>query len=170
MNYSTSLTPSQLIAPRVNVHGNCASCPFRTATCGSKGPRNSIWAIVGESPGRDEIKEGVPFVEPSGQLLDQALDKVFRLLRIKPIEPFITNALMCHPQDKDVHKLVRGASSCHPRLRAELVAHPRKVVLAMGNPAAWSCTDDYSIKITQSRGTIYPSRLASAGVVAAVHP
>lgn len=47
--------------------------------------------IVGEAPGKAEIRLKVPFVGPSGRLLRQALSD----LDVKSV--YITNAVKCHP-------------------------------------------------------------------------
>jgi DNA polymerase len=39
------------------------------------GPLNAPVLIVGEAPGEQEVKQGRPFVGPSGRLLDELLDE-----------------------------------------------------------------------------------------------
>ncbi|MGD9725584.1 MAG: DNA polymerase, partial [Nitrospiraceae bacterium] len=153
------------------VYNNCEGCPFKRPTCGSRGPKDSPFVIVGESPGETEIAEGRPFSGDSGDLLAQDLSAAFSRMKVKPVEPFITNALSCHPGGKkDIRTLAAGAQTCHSRLDAEIRAFPRKVVLSLGAPAAWSLLDAYGLKITQQRGMIYQSSYAQHGVVLAVHP
>lgn len=153
---------------------NCANCIFRTATCGTRGPVDSSWVIVGESPGKNEIKEGKPFVGESGKMLDQCIRNAFKSVGREPIQPFYTNAIACHPQGKDAAKLEKGAIACHHRLETEIRKYPRKVILALGNAAAWSLIDDYDIKVTQVRGTVFNDEttqlLASHGILVTVHP
>lgn len=52
----------------------------------------------------------------------------------------------------------------------ELQAHPRKVILALGNAALWAVTNQYATKITRARGKLYATDLSSVGCVATVHP
>jgi uracil-DNA glycosylase family 4 len=146
----------------------CENCPFKTKRIGSRGPIDSPFVIVGESPGAQELAKGVPFVGPSGRMLDDILAEVgFDDLKV---EPYITNALSCYPVDKDVPKMQHATSCCQSRLRAELEAHPRDVILCLGASASWSVTGDYGIKITRDRGKVYKSDLARRGVILAVHP
>lgn len=140
----------------------CANCPYGSRTCASKGPVDSPFVIVGESPGTTEISKNMPFVGPSGQLLKQMLKS--------GIEPYFTNAVHCMPKNKDLSNLATAAQACSGRLRAEIVAHPRKIILALGNAAVWSLLGDYTSKISQARGHIYPSPLADYGIVACLHP
>jgi DNA polymerase I-like protein with 3'-5' exonuclease and polymerase domains len=60
--------------------------------------------------------------------------------------------------------------ACQSRVIEQLQKHPRKVILCLGAAASWSVTNNFGIKITQSRGSVLPSPYASEGVVLAVHP
>jgi len=153
---------------------NCAGCVFKTATCGTRGPQDSPFVIVGESPGKNEIKEGKPFVGESGKMLDSVIKNAFKAIDQQPIQPFYTNAIMCHPQGKEASKMERACKACNQRLVDSIRKHPRKVILALGGPAVQSLTGDYDIKITQIRGTVFNAdsyrALAAEGIVASVHP
>lgn len=146
----------------------CENCPFKTKAISGKGPVDSPFVIVGESPGSRELAVGKPFVGPSGQMLNSILKRCgFDSLGI---EPYVINALNCYPANKDLERLEAGCRACESRVRREIAAHPRKVILTLGAAAAWSVTGDYSIRILASRGEIRKSNLASEGVVLAVHP
>jgi DNA polymerase-1 len=146
----------------------CAGCPFKTKCIGTRGPVDSPFVIVGESPGSRELVVGKPFVGPSGKMIDETLSALgFDSLGI---EPYVINAISCYPNGKDMSLMQRATQSCSSRVRAEISAHPRKVILCLGAAASWSVTGDYTLKITQERGRVVPSDLASSGVVLAVHP
>lgn len=149
----------------------CATCPYKTKTIGGRGPFDSPFVIVGESPGATELAKGMPFMGPSGKLLDDVLAEVgFANIGV---EPYITNALSCYPGasgTKTIPAMQHATSCCEARLREELQAHPRDVILCLGASAAWSVTGNYGIKITQDRGRVIQSPLARRGVVLAVHP
>lgn len=139
-------------------------CVFGGKKVGSKGPIDSPIVIVGESPGYEELAKGIPFIGPSGKLLEQVLAKY------PNVQPYITNAIHCFPRAKDPSKMVKATSACHNRLIDEIKSHPRKVILALGNAALWSLTGNYNLKITQERGKVFASELAENGIVASVHP
>lgn len=146
----------------------CDTCPFKTKKIGGRGPFDSPFVIVGESPGSTELAKGMPFMGPSGQMMKSILEEMgFDELGI---EPYVTNALSCYPMDKDIPKMQHATGCCSGRLHQELLAHPREVILCLGASAAWAVTNDYSIKITRDRGKVLQSNLASKGVVLAVHP
>lgn len=146
----------------------CQHCPFKGQLVGGKGPEDSPFVIIGESPGIQEVKQGEPFVGPSGQVLAAGLDQ--HPPGSYP-EPYIINAFKCFPgKDKDPATLAMAAQACHGQLEAELKKYPRKVILALGNAALWTTTNQYSSKITKERGKLFPSEYAEIGVVASTHP
>lgn len=144
---------------------NCAQCPFKSRTCGSKGPINSPFVIVGESPGNTEIRMNLPFVGDSGKFL------VERFPEYMKCEPYYTNSFVCLPKPKaSSDEKMDACVSCSKRLHDEIKAYPREIILALGNGAVWGLTGDTSTKITKIRGTVIPSALAKHGIVACVHP
>lgn len=147
----------------------CKNCVFRSRTCGSSGPKDSPFVIVGESPGKKEITYGMPFVGESGDLLRTALLSIG--YSPEDIEPYVTNAIKCFPgNSKDQSSLAAACRACSTNLIEEIQAYPRTVILALGNAAVWSLTGNPKLKITQCRGTVFPSPLATEGIVASVHP
>lgn len=148
----------------------CENCFFGGKKVGYKGKVDSPFVIVGESPGPLELAKGKPFVGPSGKLLDEVLAPFMPRLIEAGCEPFVTNAINCIPRQKDVNRLSQAVNRCCGRLKEEVQAHPRKVILALGNGALWSLTGKHSYKITQVRGQVFESELAEAGIVASVHP
>lgn len=148
----------------------CENCFFGGKKVGYKGKVDSPFVIVGESPGPLELAKGLPFVGPSGKLLDEVLAPFMPQLIAAGCEPFITNAINCIPRQKDVNRLSQAVNRCCGRLKEEVSLHPRKVILALGNGALWSLTGKHSYKITQVRGQVFESDLADEGIVASVHP
>jgi len=144
---------------------NCKGCPYKSRTCNSRGPIDSPFVIVGESPGKKEVARNLPFIGDSGVLLKKVLQEVGL-----NVEPFITNAVQCMPKEKDVSNLKTSTHSCANRVRQEIALHPRKVILALGNAAVWSVTGNYDYKITQIRGQQFATPLAENGIIACVHP
>lgn len=143
----------------------CENCVFgKRPKVGPKGPIDSPIVIVGESPGWEEVKEGIPFFGPSGSILDACIPK-------GSPEPYVTNAHLCYPgKKKDQSKLAAACRKCHNRLVEEIKAYPRKLILALGNGAMWSLTKNYNLKITQERGKIFESELARRGILVTIHP
>lgn len=57
------------------------------------GNPNASVMLIGQSPGKQEVEEGQPFVGPSGELVNFFLDEA----GLSREEVYITNALKCHP-------------------------------------------------------------------------
>lgn len=153
---------------------HCENCPFRSRTVGSRGKLDASVVIVGESPGSTEVREGVPFIGPSGKLLDVML----RGAGIDTRDIYVTNAFKCLPprsRDSDGVKkkdlaINDACRSCRESLLAEVSAHPRAIVLAMGNAAARSLSGQWNLSITRIRGQVIESPLAKLGVLPMFHP
>lgn len=145
----------------------CNDCFFKGLCIGAKGDITSPFVVVGESPGAMELAKGIPFMGPAGDLVHNVLNLPENAL---PFEPYITSAFNCMPRQKDPSRLAQACRACNSRLLEEIQAHPRKVILVLGNAALWSLTGNYGLKITQQRGKVFPSPLAEHGIVACVHP
>ena len=144
----------------------CENCPLRGPKATSKGDPASHLVFVAESPGRDEVQAGIPLVGPSGQVFHQIVpeDKDY----------YILNAMNCFPSPTIKKRLGEKITDqcsrvCHDRVMSEVRAHPRKLIVAMGNSALRSLTGDYSLKITQARGGLIESDLAELGIFPVLH-
>lgn len=116
----------------------CETCPLNTPNYGyvpSFGPDRARIALVGQNPGRNEIKYGRPFIGPSGKLLDKVLD-AFQLERQTM---FITNACLCTDVSNPSFAPPPAAvQACRGRLVTELKQHGVEQIVALGNTAAQS--------------------------------
>lgn len=114
---------------------NCDTCELlHTTTVWGTGNRHARIAIVGEAPGKDEDREGVPFIGAAGRLLNKALYDV----GLQRNGIWITNRVCCRPPENKIDSLegVSGIENCTPGLHAELKSLPNlKVVIALGRTA-----------------------------------
>lgn len=159
--------PESIVLPHlVGRPPRCALCPRRSPTITHAGNPKAKLVIVGESPGSQEAAHNEPFIGDSGELLKKSFPPEY-----DPDSYYLTNAIQCLPPSKDKGKILAECSrACRGRLLDEIKEHPREVILAIGNAALWSLTNDYSLKITQERGKRFKSPLASQGIIAAYHP
>lgn len=78
----------------------CTACPLRVASTQvvvSAGDGGAPLVIVGEGPGAEEDRQGLPFVGPSGQLLWRILEAA----QIAPQDVYLTNVVKCRtPQNR----------------------------------------------------------------------
>lgn len=123
--------------------------------------------VVGEAPGTTEIARRVPFIGPSGQLLDKAMEAAQFPARDKI---FVTNALLCRPpQNKP--QIRQAIDNCRDRVLAEIAEVEPKLIIALGNIAMHSITGDYNLKITAEQGRIMKSQYIPKGIIVpALHP
>jgi uracil-DNA glycosylase family 4 len=124
--------------------------------------------IVGEAPGVQEAKTGVPFTGPSGKLLDAVLHGS----GYRRSDVFITNACLCRPKDNATPG-AKDVAACAPRLGAELSKEcdSGAPIVVMGNVAA-SAVFDRKVKILSERvgGPKTSHRFPGVPVIATVHP
>ncbi len=71
----------------------CKLSKSRMNAVPGEGHLSSKIIFIGEAPGKNEDKQGRPFVGAAGRILNQALEKA----GIKRNEVFITNVVKCRP-------------------------------------------------------------------------
>ncbi len=110
----------------------CEMCPLsrsRTMVVEGDGRPGGLM-VIGEAPGRDEDRTGVPFVGNSGQLLKAYLAE----LGLPADSYFLTNAVRCHPEDnRDPTR--EELEACLFWLEAEIDRVKPRAVLALGRIA-----------------------------------
>lgn len=141
----------------------CALAAGRTQGVFGSGPAPAPWMVVGEAPGEQEDRQGIPFVGPAGQLLDQMLAAI-GVDRSRDV--FVANVLKCRPpRNRDPQP--EEVAQCRPWLSAQITAVQPRVILAVGRFAAQAVlqTDE---ALGRLRGTIH--RADGIPVVATYHP
>jgi DNA polymerase len=108
----------------------CEKCPLQDAPfVPPYGPKHPAFIVVGEGPGREEVKAGQPFVGRSGKLLREVL----LAADLDPNTGYFTNVVLCHPPDNRKPE-TEEVSCCAPRLAKELAAIPEAPILAVVVP------------------------------------
>jgi uracil-DNA glycosylase family protein len=126
--------------------------------------------IVGEQPGDQEDRAGLPFIGPAGRLLDRALKEAGLDRRVI----YLTNAVKhfkWEPRGKRrLHKRPspREIAACRPWLETELQIVRPKTVICLGASAA-SAILGSSVRVMRDRGRAFSSTLATS-VFVTVHP
>lgn len=100
------------------------------------GPLDSPFAVVGDAPGEDEERQGVPFAGRGGQLLR----KMFTDARIPWHLCYLTHAVCWRPVGTRAPYPYQVQGS-ERRLREEIALAPREVVVTAGD-VAWRCLTD----------------------------
>jgi DNA polymerase len=110
----------------------CGLCERSSHIVYGMGNPGADLVIVGEGPGEDEDRKGLPFVGPAGQMLDRMLQGVLGLDRQKV---YILNVVKCRPP-RNRAPTPEEISACRPFLEAQLKAIQPKVILALGSSAS----------------------------------
>jgi len=96
--------------------------------------RNSKYVIVGEAPGREEVREGAPFVGQAGGLL---WNEIYKLLKLHRDSFAIINTVNCRPTDgvRNLKPSPEQVSQCRQWIRKFIkVVDPEKILI-LGNYA-----------------------------------
>ncbi len=125
----------------------CELCKTRTNAVPGKGNFQSDVIFVGEAPGRNEDRNGEPFVGVAGKKLSIALEKA----RISRDEVYITNIVKCRPPNNRVPK-TSERNTCQEYLKQEISIIKPKIICILGNTAFNSILG--GSEITKFRGKI----------------
>ncbi len=128
---------------------NCKNCHLRekcTQVVMGKGSIENRIMFIGEGPGAEEDKKGIPFVGRAGRLLDKLLEAI----KIKREDIYITNIVKCRPPGNRV-PTINEAKACAPILQAEIKLINPKVIVPLGSTALKYLVDD-NMSITRMRG------------------
>lgn len=134
---------------------------------GGHGPSTAKLAVVGEAPGADEERIGRPFVGPSGQMVDNLLEKGGSHRR----QVYVTNVCKVRPPRNDIKALPALGVTIDdflPQLQEEMNQLQPNCILAFGNTALTALTGKKGIE--KYRGSILQCRFGPYKVVPTLHP
>lgn len=106
-------------------------CQIRTQTVFGNGNIDSKIVFVGEGPGRDEDKQGVPFCGRAGTLLNSILDAC----NIKREDVYVCNILKCRPPNNRT-PLPQEIENCSKFFNLQIKILNPKYIVCLGNTAA----------------------------------
>jgi uracil-DNA glycosylase family protein len=151
----------------------CQDCPLwanATQTVFGAGDPHSRVMLVGEQPGDEEDKKGLPFVGPAGRLLDRALEAA----GVNREHLYVTNAVKHFKWQlrgkRRLHKTPaqREIDACHQWLEGEIQTVKPHVIVALGATAA-KAVIGRDFKVSVQRGQFVESPHAPY-VFATFHP
>ena len=123
----------QLLRTELSTCESCDLCKTRTQVVFGQGSENPLVMIVGEAPGEEEDKTGVPFCGASGN----KLDKILSYVGIERDEIFITNTVLCRPPNNR-NPRQEEMFECKWRLDLQIEILKPKLVIALGRIALQS--------------------------------
>ncbi len=178
------MSAAQFVPPAADLDGlrsaasGCRGCELAdgaTQTVFSAGAPQARVALVGEQPGDQEDRTGIPFVGPAGRLLQRAVDDA----GLDRGEVYVTNAVKHFrfsqdgPGKRRIHQTPDRAhiEACKPWLAAELRLVDPEVIVVLGATAAKSLLGP-DIRVTKDRGAILTRQTTLGGraFLVTVHP
>ena len=128
---------------------SCDRCELhatRMNTVFGAGNAAADWMFVGEAPGAEEDRQGLPFVGRAGQLLNAMLSAI----GMGREEVYIANVLKCRPPDNRT-PLPEEMATCQPYLEEQIALLQPRVIITLGAVAAKALLD-VTTGITRLRG------------------
>ena len=152
-----------------NILADCDKCPLKaTATnmvFGAGNPQAKLM-IIGEAPGAEEDRQGLPFVGASGHLLDLMLKSI----GLNRSEVYITNILPWRPPGNRKPSEAEMALLT-PFVRRHIALINPHILLLLGGSAV-SALMNTNVGITKARGhwMTYSDSSITVPVMASFHP
>lgn len=147
---SDSESRRQALVEVYNQASVCERCPLsetRNRVVFGAGNADADLMFVGEAPGAEEDRQGLPFVGRAGAFLTELLEGI----GLKREEVFINNVLLCRPpgnRDPQPEEI----DSCRPWLEQRIELIQPRVIATLGNFATKLLTANPT-GITKVRGT-----------------
>src|SRR3984957_18381325 len=110
---------------------DCVRCPLhqtRTTVVFGSGNANAELMFVGEAPGANEDRMGLPFVGQAGKLLDKLLGEI----GLTRADVFVGNVLKCRPPNNR-DPLPNEIESCESYLRSQVELIQPTMICTLGN-------------------------------------
>jgi DNA polymerase len=108
----------------------CTRCPLsrqRSQVVFGVGNPDAALVLVGEAPGREEDRQGIPFVGEAGRLLD----RILAAMNLSREQVYICNLIKCRPpgnRDPQPEEI----ACCEPFLKQQLALIRPQLIVALG--------------------------------------
>ena len=126
------------------------------------GAQDAEILLIGEGPGQREDEQGIPFVGPAGQLLDDMME----LIDLDRSKVYIANMVKCRPP-RNRDPLNMEIEACHPWLEGQLALLQPKIIICLGRIAAMNLIKP-DFRITKEHGVWYDRH--GCKIMAIYHP
>jgi len=126
----------------------CRLCEGRNQIVFGDGNPDASLMFIGEGPGQEEDRRGLPFVGRAGELLTKMIEAG---LEIPRSEVYICNIVKCRPP-KNRTPQPDEVASCKPFLDGQIDAIQPRTIVTLGRPAT-SLLLGRDVSISRVRGT-----------------
>ena len=130
------------------------------------GEKGSRIMIVGEAPGRDEDKEGIPFVGRAGQLLNRMLASI----DLKRSDVYIANVVPWRPPGNRT-PTTKETAICKPFIERQIELVDPDILVCLGGPSSQTLLNQKTgILSIRGRWFDYASGERSIKAIPSLHP
>jgi len=173
----TSSAKKQNLENLYRLYENCQVCPLgstRNKIVFGMGSSNPKVLFVGEGPGFEEDRKGLPFVGKAGMLLD----KIMASIGLNRESVYIANIVKCHPMKNPSQPLMRGndrppspeeVEACSPILARQIEILDPPFICALGSPAAKVLLNTQE-GITKLRGKVFDFKIPGTNKIIPLLP
>ena len=126
----------------------CRLCEGRNQIVFGDGNPHASLMFIGEGPGQEEDRRGLPFVGRAGELLTKMIEAG---LEIPRRDVYICNIVKCRPP-KNRNPQPDEVASCKPFLDGQIDAIQPRTIVTLGRPAT-SLLLGRDVAISRVRGT-----------------
>ncbi|NLZ38782.1 MAG: uracil-DNA glycosylase [Firmicutes bacterium] len=158
-------TKEQKLSALAEVVNKCQACSLRkkaTQVVFGAGNPEAKLMLVGEAPGAEEDKQGLPFVGVAGQLLN----KILAAVEIKREEVYLANILKCRPP-ANRQPSEKEIKLCLPHLLEQIKIIDPQIIVCLGAVAAKALVNPEA-RISLIRGKWF--EYGNARLMATFHP
>ena len=136
----------------------------KSVVFGTGNPRADLM-LIGEGPGAEEDRQGLPFVGPAGELLN----KILHAISLSRDDVYIANIVKCRPPgNRDPQP--DEVDACRPYLERQIDLIAPKIILLLGRVAAQTLLGNdlplgrlrgqwYTVRGVEARATYHPAAL-----------
>lgn len=145
----------------------CKLCELhktRTQTVFGTGHQQARCLIIGEAPGAEEDRQGLPFVGKSGKLLTNMLASI----QIAREDIYIANILKCRPPNNRDPK-PEEAAACRGYLERQITLIQPALILVVGRIAAHNLLQT-TTPLGRLRGSVHSLPNSTVPVIVTYHP
>jgi DNA polymerase len=160
-------SPERALFELSTVVDQCKMCSLhqtRRQTVFGAGSPSAECLFVGEAPGAEEDRRGLPFVGRAGQLLDAMIFA----LDLERDQTYIANVLKCRPPDNR-DPLGEEVRCCETYLHRQIQLIEPRLIIALGRFAAQSLLRS-SLPIGKLRGQCHSYEPFEIPLIATYHP
>jgi DNA polymerase len=135
----------------------CTRCPlykYKTNYVPGEGDPYSRILFIGEAPGKEEDKQGKPFVGKAGQVLNENIKNILNMDRSNV---YITNVVKCRPPENREPK-EEEIKACSIWLEKQLEIIQPEIIVTLGHYSTKWIFNYFKLKfssITKLRGRIF---------------